>query len=288
MGLEEKTQREKERLLALARRRPTTDSFPGEGVVLAKGIEYYCHQFDLIQPFEPLNLKPANYKLRVGNQYAIGGEIRSLLDEPGKDTITIPPFAAVVIKTLETINMPQFLIARWNIRVKHAYAGLMWVGGPQVDAGFVGHLACPIYNLSDREVRLRIGDPFAVIDFVKTTKYIPGESLDYTPIPPERVLFEDYHPESLRSGLVTLATSRLDTFATEIAELKKLTSERIDRLEDRFYMFAGLGLALIGILFAALAILVTNNSPNSLSAWNYVSIGIAVLALLLAAAKHRS
>src|SRR5271166_4763084 len=175
MGLDDKRRHEKDRLLALANRRPQRDGFPGEGVVLAQGIKFYCHQFDLITPFEVDNLKPANYKLRVGDQYAIGGEIRLLAEELGKDTIVIPPFAVAVIKTLETLNMPQFLIARWNIQVQRAYDGLLWVGGPQVDAGFVGHLACPIYNLSAREVRLRYRDPFAVIDFVKTTKFVPGQ-----------------------------------------------------------------------------------------------------------------
>jgi deoxycytidine triphosphate deaminase len=288
MGLDDKRRREKERLLALVNRRPGEDAFPGQGVVLAEGIQFYCRQFDLICPLEPDNLKPANYKLRVGDQCAVGGEIKGLSDEPDRDAVVIPPFAVAVIKTFETLNMPQFLIARWNIQVQRAYDGLLWVGGPQVDAGFVGHLACPIYNLSSREVRLRYRDPFAVIDFVKTTKYVPGVSQDYKPLPPDRILFEDYHPEKLQSGLITLATSRLDKFAEDLEGLKGSTSERIKHLEDRFLTFGALGLTLIAILFAALAVLVTNNSANALSVWNYVAICFSVLALLLAAAKRRS
>ena len=52
--------------------------------------------------------------------------------------------------------MPRFLIGRWNIRVTVAYKGLLWVGGPQVDPGWVGHLFCPIYNLSDQEVNFKL------------------------------------------------------------------------------------------------------------------------------------
>lgn len=286
MGMEDRRAREKDRLRALAELRPAVDDYPGHGVVLAEGIQSYCVNFKLISPFEKRNLKPANYKLRVGDQYAINGKILPLSDEDGKDELIIPPFAVAVLKTYETINMPQFLIARWNIQVQKAYDGLLWVGGPQVDAGFVGHLACPIYNLSAHDVKLRYRDSFAVIDFVKTTPYVQGESMDYDPVPPDRVLFEDYHPENLESGLVTLSTPRLDTFATELQDLQKSMNERMKTLEDRAMAQAGIGLTLIGILFAALAILVTNTS-NHISVWNYVAVCIAVLALLLAATKHR-
>jgi len=101
------------------------------------------HAFGLISPFSKEHLKPANYKLRIGDEYAIKGEIKQLSDKPGENQITIEPFDVAVIKTLETINMPRFLIARWNIRVQLAYEGLLWVGGPQVDAGYIGHHCCP-------------------------------------------------------------------------------------------------------------------------------------------------
>ncbi len=282
MGLEDKRYNEKERLKRLADRRPKTDEYPGTGVVLSDGIEFYCHQFDLISPFEPRNLKPANYKLRVGGQYALDGEIKLLSDEPGKDTVIIPPFAVAVIQTFETINMPQFLIARWNIQVQRAYEGLQWVGGPQVDAGFVGHLACPIYNLSDKEVRLRYRDPFAVIDFVKTTTFISGKSKTYEPIPPDRVIFEDYNPQNLRSGLTTHVTQRLEGFGASIEELRNSTNDSIKRLQDQSLAFLGITLTLIAILFAALAVMVTSSSGSAANVYTVAAFAGAVLAVIIA------
>jgi len=54
-------------------------------VLLSDEIEYYVKQFKLIDPFNPKNLKPAAYELTVGDEYSIGGKIKKLLDEPGKN-----------------------------------------------------------------------------------------------------------------------------------------------------------------------------------------------------------
>ena len=261
-------------MLALVARRPEIDRFKGTGVVLGDGIRFYCKQFDLIQPFNEANLKPANYKLTVGDEFSIGGESHVLVDETGKNEIRISPFEVAVIKTQETVNMPRFLIGRWNIQVKHAYQGLLWVGGPQVDAGYVGHLFCPIYNLSDSEVVLRLGDSFAVIDFVKTTPFIKHKSPEYD-LPPERLLLEDYNPRNLRSALVTLVTKQIDEFREKINELEKRTNHILI-----------VGLTLIGILFAALAIIVTGpQSTAHMNSWTFIAIGLAVLAIMIALGK---
>jgi deoxycytidine triphosphate deaminase len=140
------------------------DPFPDvHGVLLSDQIEYYATYANLITPFARSNLKPAAYELTIGDEYFIGGEYVKL--GAGESTISILPFQVVVIKTNEIVCLPRFIIGRWNIRVKHAYAGLLWVGGPQVDPGYVGHLFCPIYNLSDKPVTLLVDDAIAVIDF---------------------------------------------------------------------------------------------------------------------------
>ncbi|HEX5413794.1 MAG TPA: hypothetical protein VFZ27_18270 [Terriglobia bacterium] len=207
--------------------------------MLSDVIRYYCQWFDLICPFdEEKLLKPACYKLTIGDEYAIEGKIHPLPDEPGKTEVRIPPFAVAIIKTKETINMPPFLIGRWNIQVSRAYQGLVWVGGPQVDAGYVGYLFCPIYKLSDKEVVLHRGDSIAVIDFEKTTSFRGGQSKSY-PVP-DRILFEDYEPEKLRSGLARHA-KRIMQFEGEI-----------NAIRDRVDNFVSVTFAVVAILFAAI------------------------------------
>ncbi|MBZ5511929.1 MAG: hypothetical protein LAN70_12265 [Acidobacteriia bacterium] len=286
MTLDEKREAERQRLERLRERRPTTDDFPGTGVVLSDGIESYCKQFDLISPFNKTNLKPAYYKLSVGDQYAIGGDRKKLPDKDGNEELDIPPFEVAIIKTLETINMPRFLIGRWNIQVPRAYEGLLWVGGPQVDPGYVGHLFCPIYNLSDQLVRLRYRDTIAVIDFVKTTEFHEGNSLAYK-AKTELILFEDY--PALQSALVTQVDAQIKAFQTDvgkfqaaITELQTNTSASIRRVEDRAAQTSTIIYTAVAIMFAAVAIIATSQFQKAVTVWTFGAFLVSVLAVIVA------
>jgi deoxycytidine triphosphate deaminase/preprotein translocase subunit SecG len=259
---------ERARLQTLRAKQPLRDDSREPGVLLSDAISHYCDWFELISPFDEINLKPACYKLTIGDEYAISGKICPLPDRSGGNAIRIPPFAVAIIKTTETINMPPFLIGRWNIQVSRAYQGLVWVGGPQVDAGYVGHLFCPIYNLSDKEVVLYRGEAIAVIDFEKTTKFHEGKSKPYRGGQlPENILFEDYKPQILWSGLVGHAV-KIDQFGDQI----KSFQERADN-------FVLLTFTVMAVLFAALTIFVAR--PDSSSFWNLPLFLISGLAIIL-------
>jgi deoxycytidine triphosphate deaminase len=256
------------------------DPHPGRsGVLLSDEIRLYAAQFGLIDPFDIANLRAASYELTIGDEYFLNGEFRRL-DE--KDTlIRIPPFEVVVLKTAEILSMPRFLIARWNIKVSLAYSGLLWVGGPQVDPGYVGNLFCPIYNLSDKEVTLHIGDPIAVIDFVKTTAFDPTKPLDELlrfPFPPRRLIIEDYPIADLRSALFTVAGQKLVEFEQEIAAHT-----------DRLTRYTQITFAVFSLIFATLAIISrTNVERLSLSAsiWGAATVAASAFAVLVSIFSH--
>jgi deoxycytidine triphosphate deaminase len=271
-----KRQKEVDRLRALFNMRPPTDEgFRFNGVLLSDAIEQCVTAFKLIAPFHTDNLKPACYELTIGDQYAIAGEVYS-----DKSELTIKPFEVAIIKTHETINMPRFLIGRWNIKVSLAYKGLVWVGGPQVDAGYVGHLFCPIYNLSGKVVTLFKGDPIAVIDFVGTTEFHPNKSKCY-PFPPKRVLFEEYSPKELVSGLVTGATARLDSVESQLAKNIGDVKGQIQNTHKRVDDFVSLTFAAVAILFAAISVLVVGKESPT---WPYIGVFLlSGLAIFLAA-----
>lgn len=287
-------QKERERLITLHGKSPRDDKdFPFTGVLLSDAIKHCVDKFDLIRPFDEQNLKPANYKLTIGNQFSIGGQIHELSDRPGADELKIDPFQVAVIKTRETINMPSFLIARWNIRVQLAYQGLLWVGGPQVDAGYVGHLFCPIYNLSDKEVILHYGDPIAVIDFIRTSTYHEGESKLYEPVPPERILFEDYAPADLNSALYAVATTRVGRVeegleATErnvkgrLASFQEIEEKRFAVIQGRIDNFILIVFTVLAVLFAAVTIFVTR--ADQASVWNPAVFLMGLTAVFISAA----
>ena len=111
-------------------------------------------------------LDAASYKLRLGDEAHVGGEwVRVSADKP----LVIPAHQVAVVKTHEDVNLPRFLIARWNLRVKWVYEGLLWTGGPQVDPGWQGHLYCPIYNLAERQIVIPHKERVFTMDFALTT-----------------------------------------------------------------------------------------------------------------------
>jgi deoxycytidine triphosphate deaminase len=218
------------------------DPNPGEnGVLLSDQITYYATNHDMISPFAQGNLKPAGYELTVGDEYFMSGEFLEL-----NDSVTILPFEVAVLKTGEILRLPRFMIARWNIRVTHAYAGLLWVGGPQVDPGYVGHLFCPIYNLSDKPVTLSRGETLALIDFQKTTKFDKSKSKDDLKrydFPPKRVILQDYDIRDFQSALFTRAGRKLEEF-----------EDSIRTLETRFITFTQISFVMFAIFLTLLTI----------------------------------
>ncbi len=208
------------------------------GVLLSDEIEFYVRQSQLICPFAEDNLKPAAYELTVGDEAVVGGKPCRLSDCWPNHSLSIPAFEVAVIKTAETLNLPRFLIGRWNIRVAWAYKGLVWVGGPQVDPGYVGHLFCPIYNLSNKEVSIKRGQPIAVLDFVKTTEFDPNkgeEKWERYPRPPKRLVIEDFGIDDFRSGPVE-------------------TKDKLERIEKKVDSFIPFVFPILAILMAAIGL----------------------------------
>ena len=239
------------------------------GVLLSNEIIRYAAEFRLICPFNRNNLKAASYYLTIGNEYALGGKKGNLYDKPDKNLLKIPPFEVAIIKTGEIVNMPRFLIGRWNIRVTKAYEGLLWVGGPQVDPGWAGHLFCPVYNLSDEEVVLEKGKPIATIDFVRTTIFPKGNKYEIKTFDRDRARkgIDDYNPK-LKSALYTRAAKRID---------------EVEKKANRVESMIGLVFTCIAVLFAALSILVisTQEALESPDIWFYIAIALSVIAIAI-------
>lgn len=256
---------------------PEKDDLATVGVLLSDEIEHYATTHKMIDPFDRSKLRAASYELTVGDEYSIGGETRKLHDESGGNEIRIPPFEVIIIQTRERLNLPRFLIARWNLRVKWAYEGLLWVGGPQVDPGWVGHLFCPLYNLSDKEAVLRVGEPIAVVDFVKTTPFKKGESLEY-PRPPARIILDDYNPERLKSALITELKDRISEVENKVSRF----GAKLGRSMDIIFTVLAIIIAAIAI-FAALG-----QSPAAVDKWVYISVTALIIGIIaLIRTRHK-
>lgn len=247
---------------------------PPVGVLLSDEIKRCVDTFKMIDPFAGKNLKPAGYELTVGDEYVLGGEKKQL----GKDDeIRILPFNVVVIKTAETINLPRYLIARWNVRVKWAYEGLLWVGGPQVDPGWVGHLFCPLYNLSDKTVVLRYGDSIALMDFVTTTPFRKEECVSYDR-PPKRVLLEEYRAADLNSGLYELAARKFEGYEKELGQTREKVEGRVNDIRERVDNFVSITFGVVGLLIAAVTLFF--GKPTNPTWWTPTALWGPALAMV--------
>jgi dCTP deaminase len=240
------------------------------GVLLSNVVEEYARRWLMIDPFDPKKLKPAGYELCVGKLVSKGGCTSELTDG---SVITIEPFEVAIIQTLETLNLPKFLIARWNVRTRWAYQGLLWVGAAQVDAGFRGYLSFPLYNLSDKPVKVRFGEQIAVIDFVTTTPPAKN-SIRYEWKNRSRVTFSEYEPDSLVSAIVTRVEKELGAVKASVQgagrridnvqqETRTVIRTETSTLQSRIDNFSSATFTVIAVLFAALALAAAKSIESS-------------------------
>ncbi len=245
-------------------------------VLLRDEIEYYCRQeLPLIEEFDLKHLKPASYHLRLGRECWVDGKRKELSAE--NPTLTIPPHGMAIVSTYEKVNIPGFLIARWNLKVKKVYEGLLWVGGPQVDPGYHGILCAPLYNLSTEPVHLKYCETLFTIDFVRTTPYDESkgcklwesdratDSCAYLNVPP------------LKSGI----RQDLDKMEGTL----KTSGEKLEHFQLRIDTFQVITFTVLGIIVAALAFMGTSQfgglNTVTPSNWQIATWIIMLLAILI-------
>lgn len=238
------------------------------GSVLRKpDIDAYCRGSlpPLIEPLDRNRLhESASYELRLGSRYRLGSSRNAeWLTDTEDRTLTIPAHGIAVVTTYEWLNIPGYLIARWNLRVRMVYRGLVWVGSLQVDPGYQGFLFCPIYNLSDRPQALRYKDPLFIIDFVTTTR-ATGE-------------YDAWHFKR-HDRYATFDFDRLDDQKIDSApkhDIDRLDKDvKVDRFKDTM-------LTVVGVIVAAVAIIATFGLGKTEWDSNWVPSVLAGFALAL-------
>lgn len=245
-------------------------------VLLRDEIERYCKQpINLIVPFYAKYLKPASYHLRLGAKCRVDGKDVELSQTNTR--LTVPPHGIAVIATLETVNIPAFLIARWNLKVKKVYEGLVWVGGAQVDPGYSGNLFCPLYNLSNEPVHLEFGETLFTIDFVRTTLYDESKGC--------RLLELDRPTESIgaldKIPLRSAPKEQFDNMRGQLGGMK----ESLDRFQSRIDSFQAITFIVLGIIVAALSFVsvsqFTDMSIEEPSGWQIATWIVVLLSILI-------
>jgi dCTP deaminase len=176
----------------------------------------------LIDPADQKSIQSASYDLRLGDEYYKDLKIRKFgdVDNERQTWIEIPAYGLVMVTTLEKVNMPKDLIARFGLRLAFVKRGLILQNEPQIDPGYQGRLACLLYNLSNQPVRITRGDTFATIEFEQTSQPAPlysGPQADFDTL---EQFFKDVRQ--------TLPVSGLHQLSEEIKETKNRTERFVE------------------------------------------------------------
>ena len=157
---------------------PKRDDPSRKGMLLSNEIEMFRKNDLLIsEGFKPENLRPAAYTLRIGPKFVDSKGRIGKLDAVKKTYFKMEPNSIVYVSTLEKLDLPYYIAARFNLRVKWVYKGILLGTGPQVEPGYRGYLSCPLYNLTDRPIKIEYAQDFATIDFERTTNFCPGAKM---------------------------------------------------------------------------------------------------------------
>jgi deoxycytidine triphosphate deaminase len=150
------------------------DSPSRKGLLLSNEIDRFCQQNLLIAggKYKQENLRPASYTLTIGPDYVdSSGKVGKLSKK--QPFFYIEPNSIAYASAAELLDLPYYIAARFNLRVKWVYKGILLGTGPQVEPGYKGYLSCPLFNLTDRAIRVRLGEPFATIEFERTSDLPP-------------------------------------------------------------------------------------------------------------------
>ena len=150
-----------------------------KGLLLSNEIERFCDNGLLIdENYEKKQLRPASYTLRVGYDYVDSRGNRRRLTKAAP-SFYMEPNSIAYVSTFESLDLPFYVVARFNLRVTWVYRGILLGTGPQVEPGYRGFLSCPLFNLTDRAVKITLKEDFATIDFERTSDFCPGKDWDW-------------------------------------------------------------------------------------------------------------
>lgn len=143
---------------------------PGERQSVVKTVEDYTRaggddgQVILIQRLDPSQFLSTTgdsnitYDLRVGDHYRDHRDRGSRTLQKGEE-LSLLPGGAIIIKTEESLRLPRSRFGAIIPRVSLLQEGLSNTTS-KVDPGYNGHLLVTVFNLGQRVITLKRGQPF--------------------------------------------------------------------------------------------------------------------------------
>lgn len=133
--------------------------------------------------FDAERMKPASYEMRfLGTLYdwkQRNGELERRRREivEGED-VELSKNSISYLWIKERLRLPEYIAARFNLRISEVHKGILLGTGPLVDPGFGGQILIPLHNLTDNSYLLRGGEGIIWVEFTKVSKnhyWLPGQ-----------------------------------------------------------------------------------------------------------------
>jgi dCTP deaminase len=186
-----------------------------------------------IEPFNPAQVQPASYDLKIGNRILASptspeklGQVIILSKE--KPSYEIKSGQMVGVISLEKIEIPLELCARFGIRSSFARYGINAFGGLQLDPGWRGRLTMNLLNVGPEPVAVKMNDLLFSVEFVKLDK--PAEIAYSGPFQDQDDFSQEEYDYIIHAHTTSLA--EIPTLRMEVARLNIIIEELEESLPD--------------------------------------------------------
>lgn len=246
----------------------------------------YVRMTGMIYPFYPDDLRGATYTVRlkgmcvyfsedtgrepIRNIFCIGedpSDLPNVKDNQKiyevREALILPPNSITFVTLEPTLQVPDYLVFRFNLKIPHIYKGLLLGTGPIIDPGFQGRLSIPLHNLTSNEYIFHQGDEIISLEITKMSPYrtwdccnVRSRLGEYMPteITPNRQVDHYIHAAlrqtnktSIISSVVS-ATNEAKGKAENAEATANKVKESVDKLDNKIGKYT---------LFGALAIVIS-------------------------------
>ena len=151
---------------------PLLDILPA--LLNSQDVKRYVDEGCLLEKgeFDRARMKPASYEMRfLGKLYDwqdVDGRLEKRCREVREgDVVELGRNSISYLWIEEHLRLPEYIAARFNLRISEVHKGLLLGTGPLIDPGFGGRILIPLHNLTDKDYKLTGGDGIIWIEFTK-------------------------------------------------------------------------------------------------------------------------
>lgn len=256
------------------------DPFPEIATSVLNSADFvdYVSATGMLFPFDSEKIKPASYGLKLQGKAVYwddkGNRVVKVINKG--DKFILPRNSIVFVSVPQTLRLPYYIIARFNLKINHIYKGILLGTGPIIDAGFVGKLSIPLHNLTNNDYEFVGGETLIWMEFQKISlphPFASNENKRAKLTPPRRFGVyreysneknflkrdvEDYLKDAHHGPIESSLPNIVKTYEKIEGDVKK-ERDKVNDLISKFNWMAGLSfVAILSMVATIINILYTD------------------------------